>query len=147
MTPTSIQQHYAADHQQLDALLHQFQNSKTTNPSGAHKAFQGFKAGLERHIAWEEQILFPSFERRVGHLQGGPTEVMRWEHRQIRQFLDAISLKLARQDFATEEEEIGLEGVLCPHNRKEETILYPMIDQMVGTDERAEIFAAMDKTS
>ena len=44
------------------------------------------------HLAW-------------GHLQGGPTAVMRWEHQQIRQFLDAIGLKLNQQDFVTEEEE------------------------------------------
>ena len=71
---------------------------------------------------------------------------MRWEHQQIRQYLDAIALKLSRQDFATEEEEMSLEAVLCPHNQKEESILYPMIDQVVGQEERAEIFAAMDKT-
>jgi len=41
---------------------------------------------------------------------------------------------------------MGLEPVLCPHNQKEESILYPILDQMVGADERAEIFAAMDKT-
>ncbi len=40
---------------------------------------------------------------------------------------------------------MGLEAVLCPHNQKEEEVLYPMIDQMVGKEERAEIFAAMDK--
>jgi iron-sulfur cluster repair protein YtfE (RIC family) len=45
-----------------------------------------------------------------------------------------------------EEEEMALEAVLCPHNQKEESILYPMIDQVVGQEERAEIFAAMDKT-
>ncbi len=146
MTPTSIHQHYAEDHQQLDALFHQFQSSKATDPSGANKAFQDFKAGLERHILWEEQILFPSFDRRFGHLQGGPTGVMRWEHQQIRQFLEAIALKLSRQDFGTEEQEMALEAVLCPHNEKEEGILYPMIDQMVGADERREIFAAMEKT-
>jgi regulator of cell morphogenesis and NO signaling len=146
MKPTSIQQHYAEDHQQLDALFHYFQNSKSSDPSGARKAFRDFKAGLERHIVWEEQILFPSFDRRFGHLQGGPTAVMRWEHQQIRQYLDALALKLNRQDFGTEEEEMALEAVLCPHNQKEESILYPMIDQVVGQQERAEIFAAMDKT-
>jgi len=59
---------------------------------------------------------------------------------------DTIGLKLSRRDFATEEEEMGLEPVLCPHNQKKESILYPILDQMVGADERAEIFAAMDKT-
>ena len=146
MTPASILQHYAEDHQQLDTLFHQFQTLKATDPFAAQKAFQNFKTGLERHIAWEEQILFPSFDRRFGHFQDGPTRVMCWEHQQIRQYLDAIALKLNRQDFATEEEEMALEAVLCPHNQKEESILYPMLDQMVGGEERAEIFAAMDKT-
>jgi iron-sulfur cluster repair protein YtfE (RIC family) len=41
---------------------------------------------------------------------------------------------------------MALEAVLCPHNQKEESILYPMIDQVVEQEERAEIFAAMDKT-
>ncbi len=146
MNPKSIQHHYAEDHQQLDALFHQFQSSKASDPTGAQKAFEHFKAGLERHIVWEEQILFPSFDRRFGHFQDGPTGVMRGEHQQIRRFLDAIALKLARHDFGTEEEEMALEAVLCPHNQKEENILYPMLDQMVGADERAEIFAAMDRT-
>ena len=146
MKPTSIHEHYAADHQHLDALFHQFQSLKATDRTNAEKSFEEFKAGLERHIAWEEEILFLAFDRRFGHLQGGPTAVMRWEHQQIRQFLDAIALKLNQQDFATEEEEMGLEAVLCPHNQKEEDVLYPMIDQVVGDDERTEIFAAMDKT-
>ena len=146
MKPRSIHEHYAGDHQHLDALFHQFQSLKAGDRSHAGKSFQEFKAGLERHIVWEEEILFPSFDRRFGHLQGGPTAVMRWEHQQIRKFLDAIALKLDRQDFGTEEEELGLEAVLCPHNQKEEGILYPMIDQVVGEDERAEIFAAMEKT-
>ncbi len=146
MTPTSIHQHYAADHQHLDELFHQFQNTKTTDREGALKVFQQFKAGLERHIVWEEEILFPSFDRRFGHLQGGPTAVMRWEHQRIRQSLDAIALKLSRNDLQTDEDEMELDAVLCPHNQKEEGILYPMIDQVVGQEERAEIFAAMEKT-
>ena len=48
MAPASISQHYAEDHQQLDALFHRFQNSKSSDPSGAQKAFQDFKTGLER---------------------------------------------------------------------------------------------------
>lgn len=146
MTPASIQQHYAKDHLHLDALFHQFQGSKATDLSAAQKAFHDCMIGLERHILWEERILFPSFDRRFGHLQGGPTGMMRWEHQRIRQFLDAIALKLSCRDFTTEEEEMALEAVLCPHNQKEESILYPMIDQMVGAVERAEIFAAMDET-
>lgn len=112
---------------------------ETTRPAGRDREF---KAGLEQHIVWGEEILFPSFESKFG-LPGGPTEVMRWEHREIRKFLDAIAEKLARDDGDTEAEETGLQAVLCQHNHKEENILYPMIDQVIGEEERAEIFARM----
>ena len=80
-------------------------------------------------------------------LRGGPTEVMRSEHRDIRKFLDAIAQKLTREDYHTESEELQLESVLCMHNQKEENILYPMIDQVTSDEERSEIFAAMSKVT
>lgn len=140
----SINQHYTEDHDRLDELFHQFQKQKATDHNTAVKAFQQFKAGLEQHIVWEEEILFPSFEKKFGHL-GGPTAVMRWEHQEIRKYLDAISTKLAQEDWQTEVEEIGLTSVLCPHNHKEESILYPMIDQVTHAEELKEIFARMGK--
>lgn len=143
MKNASINEHYTQDHDRLDELFLQFQQLKATNRAVALQHFRDFKSGLERHIVWEEEILFPSFERRTGHT-GGPTEVMRWEHREIRKFLDAIAEKLAKEDFNTETEESGLQAVLCPHNHKEENILYPMIDQVTGEEERAEIFSKMN---
>ena len=70
---------------------------------------------------------------------------MRWEHREIRKYLDDIAEKLARNDYETEFEEMGLQGVLCPHNHKEEGILYPMMDQMFSELERARMFSEMNK--
>lgn len=142
MNTVSINEHYTHDHDRLDELFHQFQTLKTSDRVQAANNFREFKAGLEQHIVWEEEILFPSFETKFG-LPGGPTEVMRWEHREIRKFLDAIAEKLVREEFDTEAEEEGLQAVLCPHNQKEEGILYPMIDQVTGAEERAEIFTRM----
>ena len=144
MNINSINEHYTHDHNRLDELFHQFQTLKTSDRQNAIKNFEEFKAGLEQHIVWEEEILFPYFEKKFG-LPGGPTEVMRWEHRKIRKFLDAIAKKLTYKDYDTESEEIELESVLCQHNHKEENILYPMIDQVTGDEERNEIFAAMSK--
>lgn len=144
MNSQSINDHYTKDHDRLDELLRQFQTLKLSDRSKAARNFEEFKAGLEQHIAWEEEILFPSFEKKFGHLDG-PTEVMRWEHREIRAFLNAIAEKLARGDCDTTIEEMGLQSVLCPHNHKEESILYPMIDQVTGDEERTEIFARMSE--
>jgi len=138
---TSINKHYTEDHNRLDDLFYQFQKLKISDRTKAVQHFQEFKTGLEQHIVWEEEILFPSFEKKFGHL-GGPTQVMRWEHREIRKYLDEILKKLAHNDD-TEVEESGLQSVLCPHNHKEENILYPMIDQVTGAEERKQIFAHM----
>lgn len=140
----SINQHYTEDHERLDELFFQFRKLKSSNPARAKNNFSEFKAGLEQHMAWEEELLFPSFEARFGHM-GGPTAVMRWEHQEIRKYLNAISEKLAQSDWQTEAEELGLTSVLCPHNHKEESILYPMIDQVTHAKEQKEIFARMGK--
>lgn len=143
MNTASINDHFTHDHDRLDELFHQFQTLKSADRPNALRHYQEFNAGLEQHIVWEEELLFPSFESKTGMVTG-PTEVMRWEHRQIRDFLNAIAEKLARDDFDTSDEESGLLAVLGPHNHKEENILYPMIDQVTGAEERAEIFARMN---
>lgn len=142
MNTASINEHYTHNHDRLDELFHQFQTLKTSDRGQAANTFREFKAGLEQHIVWEEEIRFPSVEAKF-RLPGGPTEVMRLEHREIRRYLDAIADKLARDEFDTADEESGLLAVLCPHNQKEEGILYPMIDQVTGAEERAGIFARM----
>jgi iron-sulfur cluster repair protein YtfE (RIC family) len=145
MQAQSINQHYTEDHQRLDELLHGFQDLKATDHRRAEKTFHEFKAGLERHIVWEEEILFPAFEKKFGHLQDGPTAVMRLEHREIRKYLNATAEKLTEENFETDEEEMGPETVLCPHNHKEESILYPMMDQVFSELGRSEMFSEMSK--
>jgi iron-sulfur cluster repair protein YtfE (RIC family) len=144
MKSVSISEHYSEDHDRLDDLFFQFQQLKSADRANAADAFQQFKSGLEQHIVWEEEILFLAFEKRTGH-SGGPTDVMRWEHRAIRKHLDTLAGKLACNDYDTEAEEMELQGVLCPHNHKEENMLYPMIDQVTGPEERKEIFARMTR--
>lgn len=146
MNSIGIKEHYTEDHDRLDELFHQFQTLKFSNRVQAAGHFREFKASLERHIVWEEEILFPAFEQKTGNI-GGPTEMMRWEHREIRKYLEAIAVKLAQNDYDTEVEEIGLQAVLCPHNHKEENILYPMIDQVSSAEERAAIFARMSASA
>lgn len=127
-------------------MFYDFQRLKSSDRRSAEKAFYEFKAGLERHMVWEEGILFPAFEEKLNHLYDGPTAVMRLEHRGIREYLAAIARKLANEDFETDEDATGLQAVLCPHNHKEEGMLYPMMDQLFNEQERLEIFLEMNKS-
>ena len=109
----------------------------------AKEAFKAFKFGLQRHIVWEEDVLFPLWEEKTGMSQGGPTFVMRAEHRQIGQQLEAIHDKVAEQNPDSDQEEQALLDLLGTHNMKEERVLYPAIDQLTSAEERATVFQNM----
>lgn len=125
----SVTDHFAADHDRLDGLLSEYQALKRTDHPAAKEKFKEFLKGLTRHIVWEEEVLFPIFEKRTGMKHYGPTEVMRMEHVQIKGHLDAIHEKVRAADPDSDEAIQGLLGVLEGHNRKEEQILYPSIDE------------------
>jgi regulator of cell morphogenesis and NO signaling len=133
----------AQDHDRLDALFRQFRSEKNTNLSKAEKLLSEFKAGLERHIAWEEDVLFPLFESRTGMRNEGPTAVMRIEHRQIKELLERIRSKIETKDTNTGDLETSLMEILSAHNQKEEGVLYPWFDSSLSTSEREEALAKM----
>ncbi len=145
MADPTISHYYAADHDRLDELFGRFQSSKQSDRTVARHLFAEFKVGLERHIAWEEDLLFPLFEAHTGMHAAGPTAVMRDEHRQIKHFLALIDGKLQQADGATDDDEAGLLEILAAHNSKEEYILYPAIDQQLSVSERDGVFVRMGK--
>lgn len=145
MTQQTITSHYETDHDRLDNLFKNFQQYKRTDFTKAKEFFKQFMFGLQRHIIWEEDILFPLFEQKTGMTQGGPTFVMRSEHRQIKKHLESIHEKVKARNPESEEEEQLLLNVLSMHNQKEENILYPAIDRLVTKEELSSIFSAMEK--
>ena len=91
----------------------------------------GFAAELENHFSREEQILFPEFEKITG-MVGGPTQMMRMEHEQMRTLVNEINKAISKKD---QDQVLGLTETLMitmqQHNMKEEQILYPMTDQSI----------------
>lgn len=97
-------------------------------------AFAIFAGDLEAHLGAEETVLFPAFEARTG-MAGGPTEVMRTEHMQMRGLLQQMKEGLEARDgdvFGGSAETLLI--LMQQHNMKEEHILYPMCDQSLGAD-------------
>jgi iron-sulfur cluster repair protein YtfE (RIC family) len=145
MATQSIRTSFGDDHNRLDGLFAEYRTTKRTDYDRAKECFKQFKFGLQRHIVWEEQILFQLFERKTGLFESGPTAVMRAEHRQIADRLEAIHEKVRARDPETDREEEALLAILIAHNDKEESILYPMLDRLATPEEIAEAFAAMQK--
>jgi hemerythrin superfamily protein len=140
----TITKFYEKDHDRPDELFKTFQRLKRSDFAKAKDAFKEFKIGLQRHIVWEEELLFPMWEEKTGMVEDGPTPVMRFEHSQIRQYLDAIHQKVEGQNPDTDREEQALLQVLGSHNRKEERALYPAIDNVTSAEERAIVFSSMN---
>jgi iron-sulfur cluster repair protein YtfE (RIC family) len=102
---------------------------------------------LQRHIVWEEDLLFPLWEKETGITEGGATSVMRAEHRQIGQQLEAIHQKVTEQSPDSDQEEQAFLNLLGSHNMKEERVLYPGIDRVTSQTERDTVFQNMKNIS
>ncbi|MBI3194135.1 MAG: hemerythrin domain-containing protein, partial [Ignavibacteriae bacterium] len=132
MNQSTITNYYEADHDRLDELFKQFQQQKRSELTKAKEFFTEFRAGLLRHIVWEENILFPLFEQKTGMVHSGPTEVMRMEHRVIKKHLEAIHNSIQSGNPETDSDEQAMLNTLFAHNQKEEQILYPAIDRTIN---------------
>lgn len=91
-----------------------------------------FVTEIETHFRTEEEVLFPAFEATTG-MTGGPTQMMRHEHAQMRELFAQMGDALARQDrdgFAGAAETLLV--LMQQHNMKEENILYPMCDRSLA---------------
>jgi hemerythrin-like domain-containing protein len=95
----------------------------------ATRDFHAFQQELETHFRTEEEVLFPAFEAATG-MAGGPTQMMRFEHAQMRDLVAQMQRSLQASDagsFAGAAETLLI--LMQQHNMKEENILYPMCDR------------------
>jgi len=139
----TIQESFSGDHDRLDECFRNFRAWKRSDFRRACDAFKEFEQGLQRHIVWEEHILFPLFEDKTGMRDCGPTAVMRDEHRRIRAYLDAIHDKVRIGSPDSDVDEQQLVELLTAHNEKEERVLYPALDRLLSEAERADAFERM----
>jgi iron-sulfur cluster repair protein YtfE (RIC family) len=138
--PSDVKRFMDADHRRIDRILEEFSILKRRVLSQARMLFTRSKNGLLRHVAWEEELLFPAFEEKTNLRDTGPTVVMRQEHAQIKAALERIEQLLnAGELTAIDTAERELVSILTVHNQKEERILYPMINQSLSVPERKEL--------
>jgi hemerythrin-like domain-containing protein len=111
----------------------------------AQAQFETFANQMERHFDQEDNLLFPEFEKKTGHA-GGPTQVMRMEHDQMRVVMHEMRSALDAKDV---QQYLGLSEtflvLMQQHNFKEEGILYNMIDQVLG-DQAERLLGLMEST-
>lgn len=137
----SVMRYLAWDHDRLDDILNRaMEHGRSEQWAEAAALASEFRVGLFRHIEIENEILFKAFEEVTRSSEGGPTEVMRHEHVDIKECVDGILQ--ATVDHSLDELErnhANLLGVLIEHNMKEENILYPLTDRSLDEFARARL--------
>lgn len=127
-----ITRYMSDDHRHCDDLFAAAEQAVDADDPQMAERFERFAAAIEHHFDAEENILFPRFEALQGGA-GGPSMVMRSEHLQMRSLIEEMRQALQATDA---ERYLDLSETLLvmmqQHNLKEEQILYPMTDQMLG---------------
>lgn len=130
----TISAFFENDHREIDELL---ERTDFASPS-ALADFTAFDARLERHILWEEEILFPAAAAKAPPLAMGPIRVMKLEHQNIREHKAAVLTALSAGDGASAKARAdAMLDVLKGHNVKEERMLYPACDQALASEASA----------
>ena len=129
-SPTQI---LPAHHRHCDDLFVAAEESVQRGDwTAAASAFARFHEQMKAHFEAEEGLLFPAFESATG-MSGGPTQMMRYEHEQMRALLDQLATACVAHDgdgYVGDAE--TLLTLLQQHNMKEENILYPMCERALG---------------
>ncbi len=109
----------------------------------AEEAFLDFANDTLRHFKREEEELFPTFEAQTGSTEG-PTQVMRYEHEQVRGLIGKLAEALESQDrdaYLSLCESMMI--LLQQHNMKEEQMLYAMCDRVLPPELKTETLDKM----
>ena len=123
---------FTHDHRQCDELWVAVEGADTL--AQAAPLFDAFDERMRRHLRLEEDVLFPELEQAAGFPpNAGPTAVMRSEHDRMRALLIAMRAAVAAGDLdQLLDQGDTLLMLIQQHNSKEEQILYPMADTLLG---------------
>lgn len=102
----------------------------------ARRHFLVFESRLNRHIHFEEELLFPAFERKTAN-RGGVTSAMRSEHREIRMMLERAARSLYGPVPEAQRACRSLHEVLEQHDFNEEAAFYAVLDRLLEPSESA----------
>lgn len=134
---------FERDHARLDALWAEFVSRRIEDPCGARHVFEDFRAGLERHMKWEDELLFAKFAQRADDRGRLLADLLVWEHEGLRRWLDRLASDRGGAGLDADLECIAFAGTLAGHNRREETLVYPKVDGLLGAPVAARVMMAM----
>jgi hemerythrin-like domain-containing protein len=134
-------------HEELEALFHRHQEAVLAGRGNEARDLLGdYEKGLCRHVKEEEDILLPLYRERSARIRGGDAEVFSHEHKKICEWLGRLKLRLSRvldsrsdpdETLALLDDEAHYKKYLEHHCLREDRILYPELERVVGQGEKA----------
>jgi len=137
----------------LNTMADEIEDGRDVNLDDVEQLVDFLKTFADRcHHGKEEDLLFPALEEAGVANEDGPIGVMLTEHTHGREYIRAMSDALcglregdkdARTIFALAAH--GYANLLTSHIVKENTVLFPMADQILPADEQARLKEGFDR--
>jgi hemerythrin-like domain-containing protein len=139
-----ISHYMTTEHRECDSLFATAEASiAAKNWDAAEQDFLAFSNETLLHFKKEEEELFPTYEAKTGSADG-PTQVMRFEHDQVRGLIGKMVEAIEKQDRdACLSLAESMMILLQQHNMKEEQMLYAMCDRVFESDLKEATVAAL----
>jgi hemerythrin-like domain-containing protein len=143
-----ISNHMKNEHRACDDIFAQAEAAVAKKEwEKANETFLSFANETLRHFKKEEEVLFLAFEAQTG-MKEGPTQVMRYEHEQVRGLIGKMAEALEKEDrdaYLSLAESMMI--LLQQHNMKEEQMLYAMCDRVLPPQTKEETLETMQKVT
>ena len=144
----NISQFMTDEHRDCDTKFAQAEQAAAKGDwEGTEQAFLAFSDETLTHFKREEDELFPAFEAHTGNTEG-PTQVMRYEHEQVRGLIGKMAEAIEKQERDTYLSLCeSMMILLQQHNMKEEQMLYAMCERLLPPDLKAETLEKMKQVA
>ena len=122
------------EHSLYEELLSQCQGAVEIEDWGTvNLVFHELVTHLKRHMALEEEVLYPAYEA-TPHAPQGPTTALREEHANIVRLIQDLAPVIKTRDSDNVLEcLVHLENLMIKHHEKEEDIFLPMASHILNT--------------
>ncbi|HEV2548859.1 MAG TPA: hemerythrin domain-containing protein [Stellaceae bacterium] len=132
---------FRRDHQRLEEIIGEVERRVATGEwPQALAGFTSFREAIERHMAVEEQWLFPVAETDDVPASSALTATLRKGHRDLRVFFEELQDALAaRDDEEFRQTAATMRELLRLHDEKEEVELYSAVESCLDNDGAAVI--------
>lgn len=143
----SVDDALGADHQRLDSVLSALEAAIGAASIRAAEPLKEFAAGLRRHMAWENEQLFPAVRARATTREQRSIDSLIIDHERLSETLSELEASVASADFATAREQAAwLRKLLQGHNYDEEHGVYVEADKYLTDDERRGLISRFEAT-